>query len=154
MIIKLILKLTFKIILLTVIANNFAFAQSETKKNFVFNHGFKDVWAAAQVILGNYPLETNDLNSGLMVTAKLGSNQFWQAPFEKPIDSGYSQVLSFQFFKPNNQTTQLQIIKKSFYQTDFLGSQKEVILPHWEELRLVYLIKREIEVKKILNRIK
>ncbi len=152
MIQKFFLNLTFFVSLIAV--SPLAKAQIESKKNFVFDHSFKEVWAAAQIILGSYPLETNDLNAGLMVTSKLGAGQFWQAPFENQVSSNYSQILSFQFFKPTSQSTQLQILKKSFYQTDFLGSQKDVALPPWEELRLVYLIKREIEVKNVLKRIK
>ncbi len=122
------------------------------KKNYVFNYPYKKVWAAAQIVLGSYPLETNDLEAGLMVTASLKSGEFWQAPFESQISDNYSQTLSFQFSKPNAQNTQLQITKKAIFKTDFFGSEKEVMTQPWEELRLVYKIKREIEIKNILER--
>lgn len=122
----------------------------ESKKNYTFNYSFKDVWAAAQVILGSYPLETNDLNEGLIRTTPLKPGQFWQPPFEEPIDYPYSQTLTFQFFKLSPNRTQIQILKKAAIQTDFLGSEKKVQTEPWEELRITYKINREIEIKKTL----
>lgn len=142
------------LILIFVFKTSICMSEVESKKNFVFNHSFKEVWAAAQIVLGSYPLETNDQEAGLIVTSKLVPGQFWQAPFEDPIEDNYSQVLRFQFFKPNPKKTQLQIVKKAAYTTDFFGSKQDVLVPAWEELRLVYLIKREIEVKQILTQVR
>lgn len=124
------------------------------KKTFVFEHNFKDVWDSAQIILGTYPLETNDVSDGLIQTTPLKPGQFWQAPFEKTIDYNYTQTLTFKFYKLDNYRTQLQIVKLATAQTDFLGSQRDVVSEPWEELRIVYKIKREVEIKKILARIK
>ncbi len=126
----------------------------KSQKKFIFEHNFKEVWAAAQIVLGTYPLETNDIKNGLIRTSLLKPGQFWQPPFETPIDGNYTQSMSFQFYKTNSYETELQIQKTANLQMDFLGSNKSVEREPWEELRLVYKIKREIEIKKVLAQIK
>lgn len=143
-------------VLLSLFLSTYALAKVDitSKKNFVFNHSYKDVWASAQIVLGTYPLETNDIANGLIKTSLLKPGQFWQAPFDAPIEGNYTQTLSFQFYKRNPYQTELQILKTANQRTDFLGSEKSVKSEPWEELRLVYKIKREIEIKKILAQIK
>lgn len=128
-------------------------SDTTSKKNYTFNYKYKDVWGAAQVVLGSYPLETNDKRAGLIRTTPLKPGQFWQPPFEKKIEDNYSQTLTFQFYKPSSTRTQLQILKKSTVTMDFLGSERSIVIEPWEELRLVYKIKREIEINQILNRV-
>lgn len=132
----------------------FADSSITNKKKFVFNHSLKDVWNSAQIILGAYPLETNDISGGIIKTTPLKPGQFWQAPFEKQIDSNYIQVMTFHFYELGPKNTHLEITKTASAQTDFLGSQLNIKSEPWEELRLVYKIKREIEIKKILAQIK
>jgi hypothetical protein len=151
-------KYIFKMILTIGIIQIFLFnshAESNlvSKKNYTFEYPFKDVWAATQIILGTYPLETNDLQNGLIKTTDLKPGQFWQPPFEKSIEQKYSQQITFKFFKISPNRTELQILKQANLETDFLGSSKPVKTEPWEELRLIYKIKREIEIKKILSRI-
>lgn len=144
------------LLLLVFLTSSLAQAQDDSfsKKKFIFDHSMKDVWAAAQTVLGTYPIETNDLSNGLIKTSELRPGQFWQPPFEEPIEGSYTQSLSFQFFKQGANRTELQISRTAKQQLDFLGSKKTVEREPWEELRLVYKIKREIEIKKILAQIK
>lgn len=124
-----------------------------SKKNYTFDFSYKDVWAATQIILGTYPLETNDLQNGLIRTSELKPGQFWQPPFEKNIEDKYAQTISLKFFKITANKTELQITKQASRETDFLGSSSPVKTEPWEELRIIYKIKREIEIKKVLDRI-
>jgi hypothetical protein len=144
------------LVLLTFFLSTYAFAKVDitSKKSFVFDYGFKDVWASAQIVLGTYPLETNDIANGLIKTSLLKPGQFWQAPFDIPIEGNYTQTLAFQFYKRSPYQTELQILKTANQKTDFLGSETSVKTEPWEELRLVYKIKREIEIKKVLAQIK
>jgi hypothetical protein len=147
-------KISVMLFLLLVSGPALSQSDFESKKIFVFNSAFNDVWNAAQLILGSYPLETNDQKNGIIRTTELKPGQFWQAPFEKKLEENYAQTLVFQFFKLNPKTTQVEIIKKAKVQTDFLGSERNITVESWEELRLVYKIKREIKIKSILNQLK
>lgn len=131
---------------------SFAVEGEALSKKYIINHSLKKTWAAAQIILGEYPLATNDFENGLIKTSKLKPNEFWQPPFENQIESNYYQYLEFRFLKINPVVTELEIVKRAVAKTDFLGSERSLDPNEWEQLRIVYKINREISVQDILKK--
>lgn len=148
-----------KFIALILFTNFFAlssWAQMDTirnQKEFVFPASMKRVWKATQFALNTYPLDTNDMSSGLIKTQPLKPEQVWLAPFEKKLPTNYRQTFTIRFVKLDSRNTKMLIEKNAEVQTDFFGSTVKQFSSGWEELRLYYKIRRELEIEKVLSRL-
>lgn len=136
-----------------------AFGQSSStalknKKVYYYQASYDQVWKATQMALGSYPLELNDASNGIIKTQRLTAKEVWTAPFEKPLPSNYTQVMTLKIFQVKPRLVQVTIEKSSKTQVDFVGSTKPLVSSGWEELRIFYKIKREIRLERILKRIR
>lgn len=129
-------------------------SSSSNKKVHLFNTSYNNVWNAIQLAMGSYPLDVNDIKTGVIKTQKLTYKETWTAPFESPLPSNYQQVLHVTVFKVSPRITQVTIEKQASAQVDFVGTTKSLDTSGWEELRLFYKIRRHIDLERVLKRIK
>ena len=129
----------------------------------VIDAKYKDVWNTTLQVLANYPIQTLDSTGGLIITRSVAARKSpieslfsVQKRFNIPDDHGVSYILRIQLFKikprGSKEKTEVLIYKTLSSKTHFLVKAKTLQSDGLEELYLLYRIKREMAVKKMIQK--
>ncbi|RME15424.1 MAG: hypothetical protein D6797_06600 [Bdellovibrio sp.] len=119
----------------------------------VYKASFEDVWRAVQVVMSDYPLKVNNIDSGILETEILRKEDIWNPPIERP--SSYRYKISVQVLKGHvgkAVATRVKIQKRILLKKDFFSSGRWLSGDGLEERALLYRIGREIKVHKLLEK--
>lgn len=130
--------------------------QVKTKQK-LFAASFDETWRAVQLALVSYPIRTNNMDQGVIETDNIPSYRGWSPPHRKVKKSGgLSYRLIVRIIKghydENKKVTKVIIQKKIQLKRSFFSEEQELESDGLEETTLLYRIKRELELTKILNK--
>ncbi|MBT4761709.1 MAG: hypothetical protein HOO06_08445 [Bdellovibrionaceae bacterium] len=122
-----------------------------------FYSDYDRVWRATQIALGPYPLKVNNLDAGEIETASISKDNVFQKAHKK-----YNANVATKYFlkvnlikgKANGKSVVKVIVKKQkHHNTNFFAGKKALPTDGIEEQMVLYRIKRELQVEKILDKI-
>lgn len=123
-------------------------------KSKVISAEFLDVWRAALITLGKYPLKAYDEETGVIETDYLKDKAVWLPPHKKPfVSGGYRSKLHVRVFKGKKGTNATKVVIRKYQedQKDFFSNPKKIETDGLEELALLYRIEREVALHKALS---
>lgn len=118
-----------------------------------FNVPYDMVWRATQQAMLNYPMNVNNMDTGQLQTLYITGKHRYKPPHKakRTLPSGYQYRLNVNIVK-GIKRTRVVISKEARLQKDFFSEPKELETDGFEEKALLYRIKREIIVEKILKK--
>ena len=118
-----------------------------------FNVPYDMVWRATQQAMLNYPMNVNNMDTGQLQTLYITGKHRYKAPHhdKKILPSGYQYRLNVSIIRGENKARVI-ISKEARLLKDFFSEPQEVFSDGFEEKALLYRIKREIVIEKILKR--
>jgi outer membrane lipopolysaccharide assembly protein LptE/RlpB len=118
-----------------------------------FRVPYETLWRATQQALLNYPMNINNMDTGHLQTLYITGKHRFQPPHKKDetLPSGYQYRLNVNIIK-GEKASRLVILKEVRLQKDFFSDPQELVSDGFEEKALIYRIKREIIIEKILKK--
>lgn len=148
---KLLFRLTF-VAFLTACSSTPEIVDTEYSK--VFNAPYDLVWRATQQALLNYPMNINNMDTGYLQTLFITGKHRYLAPHnrEEILPSGYQYRLNINIERGGSRTKVL-VAKEVRMQRDFFSDPSAKPSDGFEEKMILYRIKREITIEKILKKL-
>lgn len=122
------------------------------------NAEYEKTWRAAQIALSRYPIQINNIDSGILETLAIGRYDLWT-----PYHAKKSQQQGGQFYKlkirmikgrvRGRPAVKISIKKTISRRRDFFANSEKIPSDHLEEEALLYRIKRELIMEKKLERL-
>lgn len=134
--------------------------KKETPKSYqvyseVFYSTYSKVWRAAQMVLTDYQLSLNNMDTGRIETALIKEEKIWHPVHIKNLDNqGLQYTLNFKIIKGKNKKKEAVkvVIKKSLERRmDFFSDPKPLPTDGLEEEILLYRIRRQIVLDSVLE---
>ena len=123
----------------------------------VFYAKFDHVWRAVGLTLQKYPLQSSDVDKGLLETGPIKGNEAWVSPHEEKKErGGLSYRLRVQVTEGHIKgylATKVSIDKEITLKRDFFSGEETIPSDGLEELALLYRIGRELQIDKALEKI-
>ncbi len=118
-----------------------------------FQVPYETLWRATQQALLNYPMNVNNMDTGHLQTLYITGKHRYQAPHDREtkLASGYQYRLNINIIK-GEAASRIVILKEVRLQKDFFSEPEELISDGYEEKALIYRIRREIIIEKILKK--
>ncbi len=125
----------------------------ETEYSRVYDAPFELVWRATQQALLNYPMNINNMDAGYLQTLYITGKHRYKAPHKENelLPSGFQYRLNINIQK-GDERTKVIVAKESRLQVDFFSEPRELTTDGFEEKVILYRIKREIAIEKLLKR--
>ncbi len=127
-------------------------------KSQVFNASFADVWKAALVTIGKYPLKSYDEDAGVIETSYIRGEDVWLPPYkDRYVTGGYRYRITIRLMKvKSNKHEAIQVValKEPEIQKDFFTNSQKVQSDGLEELSILYRIGRVLSIDQKLKTIK
>lgn len=121
-----------------------------------FPASFEEVWSATQKAFSAYPVQTNNIDLGIIESALIRGSQLWSAPhLEKTSFSGVRYRLLGRVIKgmlDKRKATKVIIEKRMEMQKDFFSQSEPLKSDGLEELALMYRIQREIIIQRAIQK--
>lgn len=118
-----------------------------------FKAPYEMVWRATQQALLNYPMNINNMDTGQLQTLFITGKHRYKAPHQvdKILPSGYQYRLNINIVR-GEQVSRVIITKEARLQKDFFSDPEELASDGYEEKMLLYRIKREILLEKLMQK--
>jgi outer membrane lipopolysaccharide assembly protein LptE/RlpB len=118
-----------------------------------FRVPYESIWRATQQALLNYPMNINNMDTGQLQTLYITGKHRYRAPHsdKNPLPSGYQYRLNVNIIR-GEEISRVVINKEVRLQKDFFSDPKELATDGYEEKMLLYRIKRELLIEKLLKR--
>ncbi len=118
-----------------------------------FNAPYEMVWRATQQALLNYPMNINNMDTGQLQTLYITGKHRYQAPHNEQefLPSGFQYRLNVNIIK-GEKRSRVVISKEVRLQRDFFSPPEDLSSDGYEEKMLLYRIRREILIEKLLKR--
>jgi hypothetical protein len=117
----------------------------------VFAADYEEVWRAMQKALVSYPLQTNNVDQGVLETDELKLGQVWSAPFprdRKQLIGRYRLKLKLTKGKAGGRTSmRVAVLKQIRHEKDFFSGEDLRPSDGFEEEAILYRIRRELEIE-------
>lgn len=121
-----------------------------------FKAPYETVWRATQQAMLNYPMNINNMDTGHLQTLFITGKHRFQPPHKQKevLPSGFQYRLNINIIKDEERESSRVIIsKEARLQKDFFSDPKDMISDGFEEKSILYRIKREILIEKLLKKI-
>ena len=117
-----------------------------------FKAPYEMVWRATQQALLNYPMNINNMDTGQLQTLFITGKHRFKPPHQekKILPSGFQYRLNINIIRGESQSRVI-ISKEARLQKDFFSEPKELATDGYEEKVLLYRIKREVLIEKLLK---
>lgn len=124
----------------------------ETEYSRVYDAPFELVWRATQQALLNYPMNINNMDTGYLQTLYITGKHRYKAPHKENelLPSGFQYRLNINIQK-GDERSKVIVAKESRLQVDFFSKPRELKTDGFEEKVILYRIKREITIEKLLK---
>ncbi len=118
-----------------------------------FKAPYETVWRATQQALLNYPMNINNMDTGQLQTLYITGKHRYQAPhLEKTVlPSGYQYRLNINILR-GKRSARVILAKEVRLQKNFFAEPQELTTDGFEEKALLYRIKREVLIEKLLKK--
>jgi|GEM_PF-726097 len=120
----------------------------------IFKANYETVWRATQQTMLNYPMNINNMDTGVLQTLFLTGRQRYQPPhIQRDLSNGFQYRIYIKVLKSrSDKRTRVTVSKKVRMQKDFFSEPKDLETDGYEEKILLYRVGREIKIDKILKR--
>lgn len=123
----------------------------------VFYAPYDQVWRAAQLAMGRYPLPINDMEKGMVETEYIRGPEGFRGPLQtKPYSSGVKYKLILRLVKGSGtgrkEAVRVSVIKKMEINRDFFSEAESLISDGLEEKVILYRMERELAVETTLRK--
>ena len=116
----------------------------------IFYTEYEKVWRAVMLTIENYPIESEDHETGIIKTGFIRGDKVWNLPFDTSIsnkDLLYTIQINLLKGKIKKEhAVQVQVTKKNFIQKGFIEDPVSVPSNGLEEKNILYRILREIQI--------
>lgn len=122
----------------------------------LFYGSYDEVWRALQKSLIRYPIQVNNIDTGLIETEPIRGDTIWISPLHpkgKPLQ--YKYVLSVRVTKGQSggqDSVRVAITKSILLEKDFFSGESRTDGDGHEELALLYRLEREMALEHSLRR--
>jgi hypothetical protein len=118
-----------------------------------FQAPYEMVWRATQQALLNYPMNINNMDTGQLQTLYITGKHRYIPPHEgnKTLPSGYQYRININIIK-GEKRSRVTLSKEVRMQRDFFTPPEELVSDGYEEKMLLYRIRRELIIERILQR--
>ena len=101
----------------------------------------------------NYPMNINNMDTGQLQTLYITGKHRYQAPHQakKVLPSGFQYRLNINIIK-GERISRVIISKEVRLQKDFFSDPKELTSDGFEEKMLLYRIKREVVLERLIKK--
>ena len=110
----------------------------------------EELWLALEKAFKPYPLEEKNEDEGRIQTQVLQSNEIWTPPHVKNLKESKYRIKAW-FYRDSRGDLNLNITKHIQQQKDFFQSSKSVPSDLLEEKMLMYRVKRELQILKMIK---
>ena len=119
----------------------------------VFKAPYESVWRATQQALLNYPMNVNNMDTGNLQTLYITGKYRYKAPHQKKkrLASGYQYRINVNIIR-SDQLAKVVVNKQVRLQKSFFAEPEELGTDGFEEKAILYRIKRELLVEKLIKR--
>ena len=125
-------------------------------KGKVFYAKFDHVWRATHLAMQKYPIQSSNMDKGLLETVQIKGSEGWAAPHQgNKTRNGLSYRLQVRIVEGHikgHVATKVTIYKVITLQRDFFASPEILPSDGLEETTLLYRIGRELQIDKALER--
>jgi len=121
-------------------------------KTFRANHAA--TWKAVVLALEDYPLKEQNQATGLILTNIIKGEKGWRPPFKTNYSKNVAYRMHIQVIKNESHPllTTVHVTKQIFRHRGFIDGVQKIPSDGLEEQTLLYRIKREIVVEKMIAR--
>lgn len=127
----------------------------------IYRADFEKVWRAAQIALANYPIQVNNMDTGVLETQFLSGADKWKPPFA--VENNYNgnrykivlRVVRGHWTKQNKKRraiTKVSIQKIIEKQKDYFADAQRMPSDGLEEESILYRIGRELLIDRALEK--
>lgn len=122
----------------------------------VYNFNYNNVWRAAQLALGDYPLRLNDQDLGILETETVRSYEGFKPPHTR---TKYSPGTMYRInikvikgVKAGEPAVKVIVYKNLKRYRDFFSAAESLKSDGLEEAKILYRIERELVIERAINR--
>ena len=116
----------------------------------IFYNDYEKVWRAVMLAIENYPIESEDHETGIIKTGFIRGDKIWNLPFSTSIsnkDLLYTiQIHLLRGKAEKEHAVQVQVSKKNFIQKGFIEDPVSIASNGLQEKSILYRILREIQI--------
>ena len=118
-----------------------------------FDAPYETVWRATQQAMLNYPMNINNMDTGQLQTLYITGKHRFKPPHKEQdvLPSGYQYRLNINIIR-DEKRSRVILSKEARLQKDFFSDPREIFSDGFEEKSLMYRIKREIYIEKLLKK--
>ena len=150
------MKLNNKIVISIFLLSLLGCATTYPKQNInepiskIFYNDYEKVWRAVMLTIENYPIESEDHETGIIKTGFIRGDKIWNLPFSTSIsnkDLLYTiQIHLLRGKAKKEHAVQVQVSKKNFIQKGFIEDPVGIPSNGLQEKNILYRILREIQI--------
>jgi hypothetical protein len=122
----------------------------------VYVADYDQVWRAMQKAAAGYPLQTNNIDQGILETDTVKHGQIWQAPFKRDRKQLLGRYrLKFKITKgkvSGHESMRVTITKMISQEKDFFSGEDNLPSDGFEEKALLYRIERELDIEATVKK--
>jgi hypothetical protein len=127
-------------------------------KSKSFYGSFANVWKAALITVGKYPLKSYDEDAGVIETDFIRGETVWLPPYKDHyVTGGYRYKINIRLIKAHyggQNVVQAVVLKQPEIQKDFFTNSEKAVSDGLEEMAILYRIERELAIEQALKKIK